>query len=199
MRYFLSLAVICSFVGVANAAPNFVQDPNTGDNAWGQIGALSFEDDLIIDDGSYNINAITLYEFYGDGDTYTMNLYSDYTDNGGVLLNSWTVPNSGGSFDGNGRFAVTYNTSGLTLGPGTYIINFSAQSAAFGGDYYWYNADLDAVNGNNARIATIGGSDVFAGQNFDMSWNIDASPVPEPASMVALGLGVAAMIRRRRK
>jgi len=200
MKKILGLLTALSFVGSAFAAPNFVQDPNTGDSAWGPIGTFSFEDDLIIDDQSYDISSITTYELWGDGEIYTLNLWSDYTDQGGVLLNSWTVDNSGGFFNGDGQFEVAYDTTGLSLAPGTYVLQFQASSAAFGGDYNWFNANLDAVVGNEAYIPGFGFSTDFAGQSFDMSWAIDATPssVPEPASLAVLGLGAFALIRRRK-
>ncbi len=59
------------------------------------------------------------------------------------------------------------------------------------------NADI-TLFGAHARTGAVAfGSSVFTPRAF--SGDINYSPVPEPASMAALGLGVAALLRRRRK
>ncbi len=61
--------------------------------------------------------------------------------------------------------------------------------------YYAYT-----LNSNDAARITANGQDVnFGGFSDSEAVSAQLNPVPEPATMVALGLGVAAVLRRRRR
>lgn len=199
MKKALVISLFATITGIASAAPNFTQDPFTGNNAWGPCGDLNFQDDLIIDSGTWDISAINMFEYWGDGDTYTVNIFDNYIDLGGNLLYSASTPESSLIFDGGlGGYVVPFATPGLILGPGTYIVQLDVSDGVFGGDYYWFNANVGGPNGNEAYIDGVGGSSAWAGESFDMSWDMDATLVPEPATMAVMGLGLLAVVRRRK-
>jgi hypothetical protein len=60
------------------------------------------------------------------------------------------------------------------------------------------NAVGGPLNNDNSIARNVVSGDVISNGGFDLSLGISASPVPEPASMAALGLGALALIRRRR-
>lgn len=183
---------------VASASGNFTQSPLTGDGSWGPIELAVFQDDLVIDQAC-RIDHIRTYEYYGDGD-YQLNIFSDYLDQGGTFLGTWAASSVSENNDLFNLFGQGYNvdfdTTGLELGPGTYIVNFREASERYL-HWEWFNANVGAPNYNEAYVDGAGFSSDWAGESFDMSWDIDATPVPEPASILAIGLGVAAVLRRR--
>lgn len=198
----LFLLVVSS--AVASAAGNFYQDPTTGIGPVGDIASWPYQDDLILTDTAYQIDHIRTYVQYGDANSYTVNIYDNYHDQGGNLLASYSVDQSGVSADEylgqywGEAYDVDFDTSGLTLGPGTYIINFTAQGVQ-GADFYWFTANWNSPNGNEAYADDGGFSSEWDGNSFDYSWDFDATPVPEPASLLAIGLGAAVVLRRRAK
>jgi len=62
-------------------------------------------------------------------------------------------------------------------------------------DVYWRDADSNGTfTGSDAR--SFGGTQGFLA---NAAFRLDSSPVPEPASMLALGMGALALVRKRRK
>lgn len=59
------------------------------------------------------------------------------------------------------------------------------------------NADLTMFSSNTRTGAVAFGGSLFTPRTF--AGNINYAPVPEPASLAALGLGALAMVRRRRR
>ncbi len=89
-------------------------------------------------------------------------------------------------------------TSGVTTLVGTLnTTDFVAAIDNFGGDDFWGLA----TNGDVLRIDIATGGTTLIGNTGGHVWldMTTAEPVPEPATMAALGLGCAALLRRRRK
>jgi hypothetical protein len=110
---------------------------------------------------------------------------------------SWATVNFPGT-------KVTFNLSGLTLGAGTHYVSVTPQVDFLTVGQMGVAESLWAGNtpgGHNAHQINPG---LGFGQGADFNLGIDAAyrvvgtAVPEPASMAILGLGVAALIRRRR-
>lgn len=118
--------------------------------------------------------------------------FSDFTGLGGADLSSFNAFQW--SYTGNDQDSTTLvmrveDTSGnvsvfsgtnLTAGNGMAVVNF----ADFVG-----SADFSMVNGIHGRIVLPTGNDITL-TNFEV--------VPEPATLLALGLGAATLLRRRR-
>ena len=72
---------------------------------------------------------------------------------------------------------------------GTPIARVDLRTVTLSGSNIFFNAfDTNATSSSTDH-----------GLNFTLVDNVVVTPVPEPASMLALGLGAAAMLRRRRK
>ncbi len=120
------------------------------------------------------------------------------------------TPNDNGSlfgdssnFDGTYTFAATGSdlvavaaaTGDVAIAPGTYFSSdmhtsttTSVANGFFAGSQLasdWVLNVSDWAAGDDAGLIT--------------AYSIEASPVPEPATMAALGLGVAVLLRRRKK
>jgi hypothetical protein len=106
---------------------------------------------------------------------------------GGVTLTSGTVGYQLKFWDNTGGNRVaSVNATSIFYGAAAPTVGTSL-------DQYWRDANGDGtITGEESR--TFGGGTSLA--NFAVQLN--ATPVPEPASMAVLGIGALALIRRRR-
>ena len=92
---------------------------------------------------------------------------------------------------------------------GLYTMNLADATSAFVGTVPNFSAAIDNVGGKFWALGDHGevygldettGAQTLIGNTGGQSWRgmTDAAPVPEPASMVVLGAGLAALSRRRR-
>jgi hypothetical protein len=89
-----------------------------------------------------------------------------------------------------------------------HLASINADIGATAGTYAPTNADDSLANFTSFNgtapgdwiltIKDLASGDTGQGNTFD-GWTINANPVPEPATMAALGLGALALIRRKRK
>lgn len=88
-------------------------------------------------------------------------------------------------------------------GANSMTVNYSTSPVVFQGNSASYAGTWNYVSGTGAYANMSGGGTMTA--IFDTDFNSthsffgDLQAVPEPASMAVLGLGVAALLRRRRK
>jgi hypothetical protein len=115
----------------------------------------------------------------------------------------------------NQSFRMTADTSGISqlqaLGPGSYVFSLVPRVAydTYGQTYTGWAADLgpndyirNPGGGYGLHIGTSWGTVSAAFQTVNgIEWGIgiNGSPVPEPASIAFLGLGLLAVLRRRRR
>jgi len=110
----------------------------------------------------------------------------------------------------------TYSADGLSinLGAGQYWLAFALDRSAVGGGQSFVtttsgtngvgtplhdNKSYLADPANGFTMEAISGDNLEGGGIWDVSQGVKSQAVPEPATMAALGLGVAAMLRRRNK
>lgn len=138
------------------------------------------------------------------GDTTTNRLTSS------TFSNIYRIGNAGGSATSTTRPVMSATLSvGTTLGPGTYWIDYgvagSLASGPFGPDVTIVGqlgkAGANAVQWNlTAWVPLIDTATSGTGTApQDMPFILTGTPVPEPASIAALGIGFLALIRRRRR
>lgn len=203
-RTLFALATICAFATVASASIlDYDADPGGGYTNFFPGGA-NFQ---VLDDvnrttalGIKQINIMYLCPAGAAADV-TLYVYSQNTDGTvGGLLHTQTMlgipavglsqlqfatPNIAVGFQ-NLWIGISANRAiagmVLTPNPGTVILGSSA-------DVYAYDQDLSGV---------IDANEYFQFQNFVSNFAIETM-VPEPASMIALGAGLAALAARRRR
>jgi hypothetical protein len=127
--------------------------------------------------------------------------------NGTIVANGFaaaTNVNIGSAF-GATLYATTANitptalTNGGSYWLGIAVDNRTGTSGLYGVGWSTGTGGVGTpIGGDNALYMT-GGATNSASATDGMSFGIGTTPVPEPASMAALGLGAIALIRRRRK
>lgn len=122
----------------------------------------------------------------GGGDTITISLYDNLPTNGGNLLASGSASNcvAGTWVD------VFWSDVSITSGQ-TYYLVFTSDTNTMGIAGSTNNPYADGQVYANPGFSSF--------PNFDYAFRTYAAPVPEPATLAALGLGALVVLRRKRK
>ncbi|MBV6457930.1 MAG: hypothetical protein HONBIEJF_01050 [Fimbriimonadaceae bacterium] len=185
-----------------------------GTGIFGQYQDLRCADDFAIGSGLYKLTSVKVGNLgFGGGNALArVRIYADAGGLPGNQLHAGTFAiSSAGFVDNIFGLAGNIHTADVSpanwvIGPGKYWVNMQTVSST---DWEYtcrdsvvtgYDSALgDGPNGAGGYgfpLWQLAGTSGFGAGN--SAYNIEADLVPEPATMVALALGSAAMVRRRR-
>lgn len=114
----------------------------------------------------------------------------------GTINLNWYLEDASGNNLALSGTPVTLTGTSTVTGSRTVTLNFSTATIDPG-------FDLSTVTGMSVEISGISGNQIIAGEPASEQTSVRhfyyATVVPEPGTMVALGAGIAALVRRRKK
>lgn len=199
MRRFLALALAAVVVAPASA---FVYSTDDGvaemDHGNANGGSMMWLNHFTIQPGGTVVNQILgAFGNVPNGASVTAHLWSD--PNGDGNPSDAVSLSSGSSVTSN---ALTNNFNAFTIPTiirpvGTsFFVGFRMSFAA---GMAPARADLTVPHGQSWLVVGNNPNNLSGATAFDGNWLIRANAVPEPATVIALAAGAAALLRRRRK
>ncbi len=164
-----------------------ISGPSSIPGNWTQASQFTALNGGILD----QVRVATFYAA-GQGDMH-VTLLNDSGNNLGSLFIDWGYNDS---TSGGHITTLTNPFNNITLNSGdTYWIQMSATDSMWHG----WNFAVGSVPTGRVAWSQTGTSWSYADNATLMAFDVTVRPIPEPASMTALALGVTALLARRRK
>lgn len=194
--FYLSIFLGCAAVSRADILVDTFGTSGTGYHpiAGWTINSGSFIGQSFTTAGTYTFQSIDLpFRMAAETDQFQVNLRSSTAGLPGSVIESFTVTNAFGAST-SGLYQLTSSLSPI-LNPGTYFI--TVEGLADGAGRWLLNTG--ANTGQN--VVSVDGGGIWSPftDTLGALRVSGAQVVPEPATMAALGLGIVAMMRRRKK
>ncbi|MCC7435263.1 MAG: PEP-CTERM sorting domain-containing protein [Methanoregulaceae archaeon] len=217
MNLFKTSLLIAASLGVAASASAdilFSQTTNGADGVYsdalstngGQFYGQTVADDFTVGAPGWNVTTIRFWGFSENAFLPDLSNFSDWEVNimsplgttveGGIVPKAgFTITQLGASIAGGPEYMFELATN-FNLAAGNYHLNIGSINVASQDDAWAWST---SSQGNGTYSYSFFDTMGWQSEMGNLAFEFEGTAVPEPATMAALGLGVAAMLRRRRK
>jgi hypothetical protein len=207
------------FVSGASAAVLIDQSPFDDFGFYSDGVAGQFYDQRMADDFTLGIGAeVTKIVWWGSSENFfgpvgldnfsdwVIRIYEDNSGNvgsevfGATFSKASTNPVFTGSLSSAQAEIYRQEASlSLNLDAGTYWVSIGTINVVAEDDAWAWHASANVFNDQLAAELGFGSGYTTFGEFGDLAFQIEGNPVPEPATLIALGIGAAAFAARRRR